>query len=603
MDNFEEIRNCFNAIKHNIITCNELDKDLFSFRDYEDWLAVYKKRSVAVREIYKKNTEMVNVINSYLDKDLDSLEYDTLYMGYRSLENRELHDSYFIIRIIDKLIPYYENIKDYNKLIHLYQDRCYEYGCFLRLDDSTLEQLKIDLHKIKNLRVHYKDFASINERRLIYVAYYNILKSLPEYSNKYNQDIIGIFKEAKAFYQSSDIKDMMDQEIAHHEDNLLNILLLHSFMYYLDDGLSQQIEYIDLIDEIKDTFEDEMDTDLCNAVLNYFHDQMNDEEFVYYLKNYLGFYLNDTNELTFNESRDEIFIRAENLFNTAFMFFDFLNCSYLSIDERQKESLNVIKAIAGFLNRIPQEKYTIAFDEAASTLIRKALPFISSIEDKERLLRDILVKKQPANYMHSLMVEKISLAILDYINNSKDLLLNEFYKIGFSNYDELRSYVARAARIHDLGKSLSTGLITQQYRSLTDLEYKYVKKHPEKGLALIGNDKDFAPYFDVMIGHHKDYDGKNGYPVYFDNTKSKYKIIIDLIRIADAIDAGTDCYGRNYSLGKNFDMLFQELVCGKGTKYNPFIVEFIRNHSNLMNELRYYTIDGRYEQIYNTYFK
>ena len=50
-----------------------------------------------------------------------------------------------------------------------------------------------------------------------------------------------------------------------------------------------------------------------------------------------------------------------------------------------------------------------------------------------------------------------------------------------------------------------------------------------------------------MIGHHKDYDGKNGYPVYFDKTKSKYKIIIDLIRIADAIDAGTDCYGRNYS--------------------------------------------------------
>ena len=96
------------------------------------------------------------------------------------------------------------------------------------------------------------------------------------------------------------------------------------------------------------------------------------------------------------------------------------------INERQKESLNIIKAIASFLNRIPQEKYTIAFDEAASTLIRKALPFISSIEDKERLLKDILVKNQPGNYMHSLMVEKLSLGILDYINHSKDLLLNEF---------------------------------------------------------------------------------------------------------------------------------------------------------------------------------
>ena len=34
MDKFEEISNCFHAIKHNIITCNEIDKNLFSFRDY-----------------------------------------------------------------------------------------------------------------------------------------------------------------------------------------------------------------------------------------------------------------------------------------------------------------------------------------------------------------------------------------------------------------------------------------------------------------------------------------------------------------------------------------------------------------------------------------
>ena len=36
----------------------------FSFRDYKDWLDAYKKRSVAVRAIYKKNTEMVNCMVS-----------------------------------------------------------------------------------------------------------------------------------------------------------------------------------------------------------------------------------------------------------------------------------------------------------------------------------------------------------------------------------------------------------------------------------------------------------------------------------------------------------------------------------------------------------
>jgi response regulator RpfG family c-di-GMP phosphodiesterase len=127
--------------------------------------------------------------------------------------------------------------------------------------------------------------------------------------------------------------------------------------------------------------------------------------------------------------------------------------------------------------------------------------------------------------------------------------------------------------------------------------------HSEKGLSVVGKDKEFAPYFDIMIGHPKDYDGKNGYPLSFDNTKSKYKIVIDLIRIADAIVAGTDVYGRNYSMGKNFDMILVELVKGEGVKYNPYLVEFIKNHSDLLNELRYATIDGRYELIYNSYLK
>ena len=599
----EEIRNCFDAIKNNIITCNELDKDLLSFREYQDWLNVYKKRSVGIREIYKKNTDMVNIINKYLSLELNDDEANLMYEGYRSLEENELHDSYLIISVIDKLIPIYEKKNDIEKLLHLYTDRCVELGNFLRLGDSSLDRLKNDLYKIKELRKYYKDLPSLTERRLIYVAYYNLLRTLPSYNSRFNEDIIPLFKEAKAFYNSDDVKTMMDQEFALYEGNLLNITLLHSFMFYLDDGLSQQMEFVDLIDEIKDTFEDEMDTDLCNAVLNYFHDQMNDEEFVYYLRNYLKFYLNEANELTFNETRDEIFIVAENLFNTAFMFYDFLKYSYLCDAEKKKEAYDVTLSISSFLKRIPQEKYDVFFDEAASTLIRKSLPFIESIKDKEKLLGNILIKNQPMNYIHAKMVEGLSLSILDYMDKANDSYLKEFYNIGFSDFQELRKYVSRGAKIHDLGKSISTGLIHQQIRSLTKTEYEYVKMHPEKALKLIDNDESFKPYFDIMIGHHKDYDGKGGYPDSFDNTKSKYRVIIDLVRIADAIDAGTDLYGRNYSKGKNFDMVLKEPVDGEGTKYNPYIVEFIRKHSDLMNELRYKTIDGRYELIYNCYIR
>ena len=84
-----------------------MDKDLFTYKTYPEWLAVYKKRSMAIREIYKKNTEMVETINEYLKKDLNDAELEAFYLGYRELEDRNLHDSYLIISIIDKLIPAY----------------------------------------------------------------------------------------------------------------------------------------------------------------------------------------------------------------------------------------------------------------------------------------------------------------------------------------------------------------------------------------------------------------------------------------------------------------------------------------------------------------
>ena len=52
-------------------------------------------------------------------------------------------------------------------------------------------------------------------------------------------------------------------------------------------------------------------------------------------------------------------------------------------------------------------------------------------------------------------------------------------------------------------------------------------------------DEVFEPYIDVILGHHKTYDGKGGYPADFDNTASSKRILIDLITIADCTDAAT----------------------------------------------------------------
>ena len=147
---------------------------------------------------------------------------------------------------------------------------------------------------------------------------------------------------------------------------------------------------------------------------------------------------------------------------------------------------------------------------------------------------------------------------------------------------------------HDIGKCRVAIVINTQDRRLTEDEFGILKYHPTLGAKLLAENETFAPYHDVIIGHHKSYLGE-GYPQNFDNTSSPSRILIDLITISDATDAATDALGRNYSTGKAFDKLLQELVDGAGTKYNPDIVAIMKEDTALQKEIAKLTSEGRGE--------
>ena len=120
---------------------------------------------------------------------------------------------------------------------------------------------------------------------------------------------------------------------------------------------------------------------------------------------------------------------------------------------------------------------------------------------------------------------------------------------------------------------------------------------------MLGSDPDLTKYHDVVLGHHKFYDGMGGYPENFQNTKSDYRIIIDLITICDCIDAATDHLGRNYKLAKSLDSVIEELIAGKGHRYNPELVEILENSPGLQKEIRYIVSEGRLDIMYRAYLE
>ena len=54
------------------------------------------------------------------------------------------------------------------------------------------------------------------------------------------------------------------------------------------------------------------------------------------------------------------------------------------------------------------------------------------------------------------------------------------------------------------------------------------------GLKYLKISQKLKYYHDTTLGHHKWYNGKGGYPNDFDNTKSPYRFMIDIITRATA---------------------------------------------------------------------
>ena len=274
------------------------------------------------------------------------------------------------------------------------------------------------------------------------------------------------------------------------------------------------------------------------------------------------------------------------------------------LDISKKKKKNYIREITNpmlkYIDNVNYKDYTSYFDDVSSDLVKDLLPYLDSFDKKLDLIQKLIIKRQLITYIHSLMVKRISEEIaISILKNNKDLL-NPLVDLGISGADML-DYIGIGAMIHDLGKCLTVGVINTQGRKLTLEEFYCIKLHPSRTLEFIGGDKDFEIYHDIMLGHHKWYDGTEGYPIDFDNTKSKYKIAIDIISISDSIDAATDIVGRNYTKGKSFDEFLEELIKESGTRYNKDIVDIINQDEVLKEKLRYLTKEGREKVYYEAY--
>jgi HD-GYP domain-containing protein (c-di-GMP phosphodiesterase class II) len=144
-----------------------------------------------------------------------------------------------------------------------------------------------------------------------------------------------------------------------------------------------------------------------------------------------------------------------------------------------------------------------------------------------------------------------------------------------AGYDDgtLRS-IERVAVFHDIGKlhGALTDIFHEQ-SSLTPEERRAVMTHPQRGAEVLEPLSAFYPELGKGVAaHHERWDG-TGYPRGL--KARRIPIEARVVAIADSFDAIT--HRRRYSHARSFKEAVQAIADGKGTQFDPDLVDLFLN--------------------------
>ena len=214
----------------------------------------------------------------------------------------------------------------------------------------------------------------------------------------------------------------------------------------------------------------------------------------------------------------------------------------------------------------------------------------------------------PPTFVHTMMVGKITACLCGHL-----LRVHPEAFAGVAGYDgkealteenryEIIQYAYQGALCHDFGKLFIMDIIAIYGRKLMDDEFEMIKCHTDLGSDLLLRCESTEKYANIARGHHKWYDNSRGYPQGFRTDSVAEKVVIDLVTVADCLDAATDTVGRSYSRGKTLEDMKREFAEGAGTRYTPFITELMEDEKVLV-DLEFILSQYREKMYRDTYVR
>lgn len=577
----------------------------------DEWIEDFKRQSNEIRALYLKNDQFkqqhihyfVNQPENWTEEVADSL-LAYIYRYWSRMEDVEA-----IYAIAQSLQTYYETKNDEIAIMKCKAVLLY---CYTYLDEAHFHDICISL--CKELRALYiKHYDELSEEdKSMGLSIYDILNYV-----RYTNLVIG-----------DDFKDVFDQVL--YPDYLESIEMMERFMKEADmnQPLNQIVPYMILnvkrrFAEISFRLHKTLRKDQMEIVKNIA------EELVYLqedidingqVENLICFYMAHRFETNYtSEELVEIFMDGIRNLNASHQVEEQLDIKQLmetmeafslalqTLGEEDPESVkSTMQCWNDYLEYLLKQPYSKGMAQQINqTIYHYIVPLMKYMDDVDDIFKSLLnitVFRQLQTAIHSLMVGRSANLIMQCIIDKQpqilvDAKLFSTIKEVKTNKEELLSFVSKASLVHDVGKLLCTQVINMQYRRLIDIEYETIKFHPNSSSTILSDIPSLSIYHDIAIGHHKSFDGTFGYPKEFDNTASPQRILIDLIRICDSLDAATDTFGRLYAAPKSFQTVLKEFQMLKGTSYSDVLVDFISEHEDVQHQLENLLEEER-EQVY-----
>ncbi len=264
---------------------------------------------------------------------------------------------------------------------------------------------------------------------------------------------------------------------------------------------------------------------------------------------------------------------------------------------RVREVMPKLKTVSHIVNNVYFNRYIFQFLNAAS--------LTGSFDDCAAVILETTVYADKALYIHTVMVRQISRAIfdamIDRVPEAFDGVAGRDAAYIRAHPSEMRQLLSDCCMFHDIGKFFILDIVENSMRRLTKEEFRLIRDHPgnfENIYRATGvQDERVRCIRDCALTHHVWHDGTRGYP---DIPQTKNRPFVDILAIADGIDAATDFLGRPYKPGKTLEQLIGEFRAGAGTQYGPEAVSALDDPA-LLEKLSYLIGEGRREIYYQVY--